>query len=81
MVNPNFPCMNGECDKTLISGKLCADIGKTIITAGGAGYFEASPCSIEILAKIATEKNSATEMIRHNLGIAVTDSDSREDKY
>lgn len=71
--NPNFPCSRGECDRTdgLISVRLCNDIGETLLKAGAAGFFEASPCPMNVMTNLVNtdQTNEIVVKVKQNLGI------------
>jgi hypothetical protein len=52
--------------------KLCAGIAKSIIEAGAAGAFEASPCPFEALWFIAADDSERMITVQQRLGIAGT---------
>lgn len=66
------PCAYNACE-TLDGGqtknRLCAGIAEAIVSAGGTGVFEATPCSLEALHVITYAEGERAAELRQKLGI------------
>lgn len=66
------PCAYNSCetpDGEQTKNNLCTGIAKAIVSAGGAGVFEATPCSLEALHIITYSEGERAAELRQKLGI------------
>lgn len=65
------PCAFNRCetDAEQTKNTLCTGIAEAIVNAGGAGVFEATPCSLEALHIITYAEGERGAELRQKLGI------------
>ena len=72
MNNFTRPCAYNSCETPegeQAKNNLCAGIAQAVVGAGGAGVFEATPCSLETLRIITYSEGERVAELRQKLGI------------